>query len=42
MDSYRINLPADGIPRKWYNVVADVPDAMTPPLHPGTKQPAGP
>ena len=42
MDSYRINLPADGIPRKWYNVVGDVPDALTPPLHPGTRQPAGP
>jgi len=42
VDSYRTTLPSDGIPRKWYNVLADVPDAATPPLHPGTKQPAGP
>jgi len=42
MRSQRIVLPADELPRQWYNVLADVPDAATPPLHPGTKQPVGP
>ncbi|MFO7445389.1 MAG: TrpB-like pyridoxal phosphate-dependent enzyme [Ignavibacteriaceae bacterium] len=30
------------IPEKWYNIQADMPNAMLPPLHPGTKQPIGP
>jgi tryptophan synthase beta chain len=42
MEPIRILLPTEEIPRQWYNVVADVPDAATPPLHPGTKQPVGP
>jgi tryptophan synthase beta chain len=35
-------LTEDQIPTAWYNVVADAPFALTPPLHPGTKQPIGP
>jgi tryptophan synthase beta chain len=27
------------IPTHWYNVLADMPQPMAPPLHPGTKQP---
>jgi tryptophan synthase beta chain len=42
MEPLRIELPTEEIPRQWYNVVGDVPDALTPPLHPGTKQPVGP
>ena len=30
------------IPEKWYNVQADMPNPMLPPLHPGTKEPVGP
>jgi len=30
------------IPRQWYNIAADFPVPPAPPLHPGTKQPAGP
>jgi tryptophan synthase beta chain len=30
------------IPRAWYNIVADLPVAPSPPLHPGTGQPLGP
>ena len=30
------------IPEKWYNIQADMPNKMLPPLHPGTKQPIGP
>jgi len=30
------------LPEKWYNVQADMPNPMLPPLHPATKQPVGP
>lgn len=30
------------IPTHYYNIAADLPVPMDPPLHPGTKQPAGP
>jgi tryptophan synthase beta chain len=30
------------IPRHWVNLMADLPGEPPPPLHPGTKQPAGP
>jgi tryptophan synthase beta chain len=30
------------IPRAWYNIVADLPVPLSPPLHPGTGQPIGP
>ena len=30
------------IPTHYYNILADMPEPMEPPLHPGTKQPAGP
>ena len=30
------------IPRQWYNIAADMPNPMKPPLHPGTGQPVGP
>jgi len=32
-------LPEDRIPRAWYNINADLPVPLSPPLHPGTKQP---
>ena len=35
-------LDEDRIPRAWYNLVADLPVAPPPPLHPGTRQPLGP
>ncbi len=35
-------LDEDRIPRAWYNIVADLPYPMSPPLHPGTGQPIGP
>jgi len=37
-----IMLKQEEIPTHWYNVLADSPKPMAPPLHPGTKQPAGP
>jgi len=30
------------IPRSWYNIAADLPEAAPPVLHPGTGQPIGP
>jgi len=35
-------LSEDRIPRSWYNINADLPVPLPPPLHPGTKQPVGP
>jgi len=32
-------LRADEMPAHWYNLLADFPEPMPPPLHPGTKQP---
>lgn len=30
---------SDQIPKRWYNLMADFPEPMPPPLHPGTKEP---
>ena len=30
------------LPRRWYNIRADMPGALLPVLHPGTGQPVGP
>jgi len=38
----KIFLPEDQMPREWYNIAADLPNGMQPPLHPGTGQPPGP
>ena len=35
-------LGADGIPKHWYNLAADFPEPMAPPLHPGTREPISP
>src|SRR5881397_926993 len=35
-------LTEDELPRRWYNVRADMPNPMQPILHPGTGQPVGP
>ena len=32
-------LPQSDIPAQWYNILADFPQPMAPPLHPGTRQP---
>ena len=37
-----IFLEQSKMPTHYYNVLADVPVLMDPPLHPGTKQPTGP
>jgi tryptophan synthase beta chain len=35
-------LSENDMPRQWYNIMADLPNGMEPPLHPGTGQPCGP
>jgi tryptophan synthase beta chain len=35
-------LRASETPTHWYNLLADFPEAMPPPLHPGTKEPVTP
>lgn len=42
MQAKKIFLPESEIPRQWYNIAADMPTPMEPPLHPGTGEPAGP
>ena len=38
----KVYLNESEIPKQWYNIAADMPSPMQPPLHPGTKQPVGP
>ncbi len=39
---FKYLLPEDRIPKAWYNIAADLPQPLPPPLHPGTGQPIGP
>ena len=38
----RFVLSQKDIPTNWYNIAADLPAPLAPPLHPGTGQPIGP
>ncbi len=38
----KILLDESEIPRRWYNVIPDLPAPPPPPLHPGTHEPIGP
>ncbi|GIU90391.1 MAG: tryptophan synthase beta chain 2 [Acidimicrobiia bacterium] len=38
----RYLLDEDQIPSAWYNALPDLPEPLQPPLHPGTREPAGP
>jgi tryptophan synthase beta chain len=38
----KILLDEEQIPKKWYNVQADLPSPLDPPLHPKTHKPIGP
>ena len=39
MEQVKVTLDDQEIPRQWYNVQADLPKPMSPPLHPGTGKP---
>jgi len=42
MNDIRVLLDDDEMPRRWYNIQADLPVAMDPPLNPKTMEPATP
>ena len=42
MKDVKIILNAQDMPTRWYNILPDLPTPMSPPLHPGTKQPVSP
>jgi tryptophan synthase beta chain len=42
MTDTKITLPESEIPTHFYNIQADLPTPLLPPLHPGTKEPIGP
>ncbi len=39
---YKYALDEEDIPTQWYNVLADLPSPLPPPIHPATHQPVGP
>ncbi|MCC6194606.1 MAG: TrpB-like pyridoxal phosphate-dependent enzyme [Burkholderiales bacterium] len=41
-DSIKYVLDESRLPRFWYNICADLPQALPPVLHPGTHKPVGP
>ncbi|MDO8727320.1 MAG: TrpB-like pyridoxal phosphate-dependent enzyme [Candidatus Methanoperedens sp.] len=42
MNKTIITLDENDMPKKWYNILPDMPTPVSPPLHPGTKEPIGP
>jgi len=43
MKNYRnFLLEENEVPQQWYNIQADMPNKVLPPLHPVTKEPIGP
>ena len=42
MKAIRTNLTTEEMPRKWYNILPDLPEPLAPPLNPGTKKPISP
>lgn len=41
-ETIKYQLGEERIPKSWYNIQADLPTPLPPPLHPGTGQPIGP
>ncbi|BBK29930.1 tryptophan synthase beta chain [Stella humosa] len=41
-DQVKYLLSEEQMPKSWYNIAADLPVPLPPPLHPGTGQPIGP
>ncbi|MCZ7380274.1 MAG: TrpB-like pyridoxal phosphate-dependent enzyme [Candidatus Methanoperedens sp.] len=42
MQQTKILLDENDIPKKWYNILPDMPTPLSPPLNPATKEPIGP
>ncbi|MFW6367481.1 MAG: TrpB-like pyridoxal-phosphate dependent enzyme, partial [bacterium] len=41
-DPVKFTLSESEMPRQWYNIAADLPSGMKPPLDPGTGEPISP
>ena len=42
MKSIRTTLSPEEMPKKWYNILPDLPEPLPPPLNPATKEPISP
>ncbi|MBM4237159.1 MAG: TrpB-like pyridoxal phosphate-dependent enzyme [Euryarchaeota archaeon] len=42
VNDMRVQLDIEDIPSRWYNIAADLPEPLPPPLNPGTREPIGP
>ncbi len=42
MSAHKVVLSEQDLPKAWYNILADLPFPLEPPLHPQTRQPIGP
>jgi tryptophan synthase beta chain len=42
MAQYKYQLEEKDLPRQWYNIAADLPTPLAPPIHPATHEPIGP
>lgn len=42
MSTVKFLLPEERLPKAWYNIQSDLPEAAAPARHPGTHQPLGP
>jgi tryptophan synthase beta chain len=42
MEETKVLLDLDEMPKRWYNILPDLPEPLAPPLHPATKEPVGP
>ncbi len=42
MQQTKIILDENDIPKKWYNILPDMPTPLSLPLNPATKEPVGP
>jgi len=42
MKAIRTNLTVEEMPRRWYNILPDLPEPLSPPLNPATKKPISP
>ena len=42
MEQTVFNLSQNDIPKQWYNIQADLPRPLKPPIHPKTQQPICP
>ncbi len=38
----KVHLSAEEMPKRWYNILPDLPKPLPPPLHPGTRKPVSP